>query len=68
MKRSAWQITLAISLVIISAAIYYEQVELFHAPRDTSGACPGQTASISPATSSGRSSASLPKGFPLGNT
>jgi hypothetical protein len=35
MKRYAWQIALGSSLIIVSTLIYYEQIRLFHAPRDT---------------------------------
>lgn len=35
MKRAAWQIILGVSLIVASALLYFEQIKLFHSPRDT---------------------------------
>jgi hypothetical protein len=35
MKRISWRIVFGVTLLIASALIYFEQIRLFHSPRDT---------------------------------
>ena len=35
MKRISWQIVFGVALLTVSSLIYFEQIELFHSPRDT---------------------------------